>query len=262
MFSSTYSEIFRRMPLIEFMAKRNRRANVADTALGVLWDVITPASNMLIYYFLIAVVFQRGGAYPAPAYLFIIIGISHYLTFQRILGVSCKVIRNNSRILMQIPIEPIVFFAMEVRRGLAEYAVYFALCAALYLLSGHPVPGTIVFYPLLVLFFFFTTWSVGVIIATAGVFMRDIANLVPIVLRLMLYCSAVLYPLSLLPPQYQEIMLINPLAVWFSLLHWSLFGSPLPPVGSIIGLVAFSLICFVAGNYLYDRFKPQFTKAL
>ena len=243
-----YNEIFRRMPLIGFMANRNSRAGVADTALGILWDVLMPASNMFVYYFLIAIVFQRSGNYPAPAYLFIIIGISHYLFFNRVLTGACSVIRNNSSVLMQIPIEPLIFSAVEFRRALGEFAVYVVLGTALYLIAMPSPPVTVVFYPILALFLFFLTWSVGVLLATVCVFMRDIVKFVAIALRLGLYCSAVLYPLSFLPSPYSELLLLNPLATWFGLSHWALYGAPPPPASAIFGMIAFSLAVFFAGH--------------
>ena len=258
---ASYGEVLRRMALIKFMAQRNRRAQLADTALGVLWDLVTPASNMAIYYFLIAIVFQRSAGYPAPAYLFIIIGISHYLFLQRMLSASFTVYRANNSILMQIPLEPLIFYAMELRRALAELAVYVFLCAVLYFSAMETIPATIVFYPVLLLLFIVLAWSLGVIFATACVFMRDIANLMSIVIRLALYGSAVIYPLTFLPEQFQSILLVNPLAIWFSLSHWALYGAPPPPAASIAMLLAFVAVSLVFGHWLHATCKNQFTKA-
>ena len=251
----------RRMSLIGFMANRNRRAGVADTALGVLWDILMPAANMFVYYFLIAIVFQRSGNYPAPAYLFIIIGISHYFFFNRFVTNACNVVRSNSSVLMQVPLEPLVFSAVEFRQALGEFAVYVVLCAILYAIVMPSPPGTVIYYPLLALSLFFLTWSLGVFVATVCVFMRDVAKLVTIVLRLGLYCSAVLYPLDFLPAPYKELLLLNPLATWFGLSHWVLYGSPPPPISAIAGMIGFTIVVFVIGHVLYGRFKSQFTKA-
>lgn len=261
MITSLYKEIFGRMPLIGFMANRSRRAGVADTALGVLWDILTPALNMFVYYFLIAIVFQRSGNYPAPAYLFIIIGISHYFFFNRVLTGACSVIRSNSSVLMQVPLEPLIFSAVEFRRALGEFGVYVVLCSTLYIVAMPSAPTTIVFYPFLALLLFFLTWSVGVLLATICVFMRDIAKLVAIALRLGLYCSAVLFPLDVLPKPYSELLLLNPLATWFGLSHWALYGAPAPPAPAIYGLIGFTIVIFFVGHFLYIRLCPQFTKA-
>ena len=261
MITTLYAEIMRRMALIGFMANRNRRAGVADTALGVLWDIITPASNMFVYYFLIAIVFQRSGNYPAPTYLFIIIGISHYLFFNRVLTGACNVVRSNSSVLLQVPLEPLVFSAVEFRRAFGEFCVYLVLCIILYAFAVPSSPGTLIYYPLLLVLFLFLTWSIGVLLATICVFMRDIAMIVAIALRLGLYCSAVLYPLDVLPAPYDKLLLWNPLATWFGLSHWSLYGSPPPTTSAIAGLVGITIAIFLIGHFLYDRLKPQFTKA-
>lgn len=261
MFVATYKEIFRRLPLIAFMVRRDNKARVAHFALGIFWDVITPASNMLIYYFLIAVVFQRASDYAAPAYLFIIIGISHYMFFQRALTTAGQSIVSSESIMMQVAIEPLVFTAVELRRALRDFSVYVTLCIILYIIAMPSIPATVIYYPLLIIALVIMAWSFGVVLATLTVFMRDITNFVPIVLRILLYTSSVIYPLSFVPEQYRDLYFLNPVAVWFSALQWCLYGGEPPPLRAILIAIGIVVTTFIFGHWLYESTKTKFTRA-
>ena len=95
------------------------KTSVATTRIGILWWIIDPLLMMLIYYFVISVVFERGG----PNYhLFILCGIVSWRFFASALVGSGNSIASNKSLLFQVSIplplivtiQPIVrcFFAL------------------------------------------------------------------------------------------------------------------------------------------------------
>ena len=69
--------------LIRYLVRGQRKASVADTALGDLWYLVTPLARILTYYFLIVIVFQRGGNFGHSPFLVITMGVMHYMVFMQ-----------------------------------------------------------------------------------------------------------------------------------------------------------------------------------
>jgi len=261
MMFSPYREVWQRRTFIDFMARRDQRAQVSDRALGFLWDILTPAANMAIYYLLIVVIFARGGDYGVSPALVIIVGISHYLFFQKFVMNASQSVFGNEGILMQVKIEPMVFMAVDFRKALQDFLIYFLLMAALYAWMMPAASANLVWYPVLLLPYFLFAWSVGLLLASASVYMRDLTNLTPIVLRILLYASLVLYPISFIPERLYPFFFANPLAVWFGLLQWCLYDMPAPPQTAILAALGTLVVTFLFAHWLYAALRRGFTRA-
>jgi lipopolysaccharide transport system permease protein len=106
--------------------------------------------------------------------------------------------------------------------------------------------------------------SVGLawFIASLGVFIRDIAHPVGIMIQVLLFMSGVFFAIALLPASYQRILLLNPLvtildnvrrtALWGEPIHWRSWS--IATVGS--------LIVFQLGYAWFMRTKKAFADVI
>lgn len=258
--------IYRYRGFIRFVAKRWRGGNIYKTIVGRGWLIITPLANMLIYYFLIAIVFQRGDMAGVHPFLMIMTGIVHYLFFHQSLNRACSAILNNESLLMQLSVDPIVFVAATAYQQVQDFLIVLFLYLVFYLWLGPGLTANVLWYPLCLLGLLLLIWSWSVIIASLTVFLRDLEQLLSITLRMLMYLSPVVYTIEFVPEQQwglplRELYLYNPVACLFALLQWSLLGVSMPSAGPIVVLVAFIIASFWGGQLIYRRAKPKFTKA-
>jgi len=260
---AAYRSLAASLPLINFMSASQRRSSLMNTALGGAWNVINPLAQLGIYWFLIEVIFDRSGDYPTNAALFIIVGIAHYIFFQRALVLGAGAIHKNDRLLLQVRIEPLVFVGVAFREAAFDLLIALGLCVGFFLLLAPPAWHLpLLLYPVLLLGLGLLAWSWAVILATLSVFSRDLPNTLSIVLRLLLYMTPVVYPATMVPDRLRWVLELNPLAAWYSMMHWSVFAADPPRLAAVTGFLAVTAASLLASHLLYARLEPRFTKVL
>ncbi len=235
------------------------------TWLGSFWRFLEPLSNMLIYYFLVVVIFRSGLGSSVSPFLYIMLGLVHYNLIQRS-GTSASIITDNETILKQIPIEPIVFIGVQFLRFMRS-SLWGLLVYVLFFFYFQPQIGyQIIAYPFLILLLAMFSWSLCVLAATAGVFLRDLQKLSSIGIRILMYFSPVIYLSSFFPQRLRDYLFFNPVACLFSLFQWSILGEALgescvtPKSYHIAFMITFVISLFIGAHWYHHRVKSQFTK--
>jgi ABC-type polysaccharide/polyol phosphate export permease len=261
---ATYKAAWDKRALITFLVKHVRRASVSATVLGQIWYLILPASELLVYYLLIVVIFQRGAQYGENPFVSLSLGIMHYHFLQIAASAAMTSIYSKSKILLQIKLEPIVLVFAGFRRAVFDAFPAIALALVIWAVAGGGTqnPTRPWFYPLVLLVWLVFAWIMSLFLATATVFARDLTYFVPIVLRLLMYLSPVVYTLDFYPVQFRPLALINPVASIFGYLRWSLLGERPPPWQVIPALAATLIVGLVIAHGLYAWARPRFTKNL
>jgi lipopolysaccharide transport system permease protein len=242
------------------MALKNMKASVIDTVLGKLWYLIEPLSHMLIYYFIIVVIFKAGARYGINPFVFLMMGLSHYLFLSSTVNLGSGSILSSQSILLQLNIEPLVFVWIAYYKSCINFAITFCIYLVFYLGYIPGIPHQIIYYPLLLFILFLLAYSLSVIAATLVIMIRDIRPMISILLRILMYMSPVIYSIEFVPQHFRQVYLYNPLACLFALFHWSVFNTPRPSSGPIFSLLLFSLVMFVLSHGLYNKLKIKFTK--
>jgi len=80
-------------------------------------------------------------------------------------------------------------------------------------LAFHAVPFTLLWLPLVWLPLLLGCLALSWVVSALGAFLRDLEQLVPMLLSVMMFLSAVFYPISSLPAHVQPLMQLNPLAL-------------------------------------------------
>lgn len=255
-----YREIARRRALIRFFVRGQLRASVQRTALGNLWYALPSIVQIAIYYFLITVIFSRGGNYGYSPFLGITMGIMHYTILTNAIGLAVPAIHKNSSLLLQVKIEPLVLVASEFIRGLRLSAVGIALFLACYMVMG-PAPSLrLVAYPIVLLGWIWLVWIVAIIGSATSVYARDLERVFALMAQVLMYLSPVVYDVGFFPPHISDLLLINPIATVFALLQWSLLGADAPPTHALVILGATLLIGTGLAHLCFARLRRGFTK--
>lgn len=258
----TYRTVRKYRTMISFMALKNLKVSVIQTVLGKLWLLLEPLSHMIIYYFIIVIVFKAGPRYGINPFVFIMMGLSHFLFLQKAVNAAGSSILSRQSILMQLKIEPVVFICIDYYKSCIDFAIFFAIYLFFYLKFGPQIPENVIFYPFILAVLFFLAYNLSIISACLVVVLRDVRNMVAIFMRILMYMSPVIYSIEFIPQQFREFYLYNPLSCLFALFHWSVFNAPCPPSGPIYSMAGFTLMTFILAHLSYNFLKPTFTKVL
>jgi lipopolysaccharide transport system permease protein len=112
----------------------------------------------------------------------------------------------------------------------------------------HYVPWTVVYLPLILLPLLLAGLGVSWFLSALTVYIRDIAHVTTVLTTVLMFVSAVFFPISALPEQYQVVIRLNPLAMIISDSRNALvYGQP--PDWTALGWMFLFSLCVAAGGY-------------
>ena len=251
-----FDELWRNRGLLYFLVWRDVKVRYKQTVLGAAWAVVQPVSLMLLFTF----IFGRLAKIPsdgAPYALFSFAGLLPWLYFQNCVSVSGLSLVSDAPLLTKIYFPRLFIPSASIGAGLVDFIV--SLCALAGLMVWYvQSPGlTVILLPLLILLLVMTALGVGCILSSLTVTYRDFKLVVPFTLRVWMYLSPVVYPVSLLPREYQWLMALNPMTGVIGGFRSVLFNQPLKWLELGIS-TAIATVLFVFGLYFFRRTERRF----
>ena len=121
----------------------------------------------------------------------------------------------------------------------------------------HFVTSIIAFIPILSLIFMIT--GIGLILAVLCVYFSDIQHLWGVITYMLMYASAIFYPMDIIPEPYHQYMILNPI-FWVidQFRHLVIWGT-IPNIMNMINLVLLSAIIFVLGVIVFMKYEKKLT---
>ena len=129
----------------------------------------------------------------------------------------------------------------------------FIVIPYMYYASIYPTQLLILF-PIAALSAILFAQGLGMILVIVHVRLRDTEQIIALVIRAGFYLSGVFYGADMIPPEYLDIFLANPVAVFIEMSRASIFGDigVLEPI-YVVRAVAVSLITFVIGSIVFMK---------
>jgi teichoic acid transport system permease protein len=259
-FGDYVSELWRRRDFVWFLARGNIKARNASTFLGLVWWVLNPLLLGLVYY----VVF--GFIIPTArdiSYLLSGIFVFHFSS-QALSGGAASILKN-AKLLVNIRfprlILPIAFLLESTFGFLASLVVFYLIVIPF----GGPFPGPelgllLVAVPLQIFF------NIGLAAASArlAVPFRDINNLIPYLNRIWLYCSPIIWPISMLEGLSQpiyDLLRFNPMFPIIAVYRTALLGYPLDQI-DMYAMVAWCLLVGAIGIAMFIKYEGRMVRYL
>jgi lipopolysaccharide transport system permease protein len=106
------------------------------------------------------------------------------------------------------------------------------------------------------------TLGVSWMLASLGVYLRDVAQIVGVLTTALLFVSPVFYPVTALPPAYQNILQLNPLTPVIEQSRQVLVWGKVPdPTLWLVGLVAGGVVAWL-GFAWFQKTRKGFADVL
>jgi lipopolysaccharide transport system permease protein len=136
-----------------------------------------------------------------------------------------------------------------------------ALVLAVALLR-HEVHRTILFLPLLVIPQVIATLGGAWLLASLGVFVRDIVQGITLILMAWMYLTPIIYPESLVPERYRPIVNLNPFTPLVRNYRRILLEGNAPDWRGLAYFAAFALVSFLFGYWWFARTRKNFADVI
>jgi len=252
--------------LIINMIKRDITERYRGSFLGILWSLITPILLLTIYTFVFSFVFKaRWGQEQSNQYEFAVVlfaGLIIYNLFAECLGRAPQLILNNVNYVKKVvfPLEILPWVSL----GSALFHAFTSLCILLLFLpfTGHTLSITCLWLPVIIMPFLLLIIGVSWFLAATGVFMRDINQLMNMLLTMLMFMSPIFYPLSALPEQLQGLLYLNPITLIVEQVRAVLIWGVPPDGNALMIYSAVAIILYSLGGLWFQKTRKGFADVL
>jgi lipopolysaccharide transport system permease protein len=203
------------------MAKREISSRYRESLLGFCWPLLSPLLMLCVYTVVFGVIFKAKWTVQSDNHLqsdnhfeFAIIlfsGLIIFNFFSECISRAPSLILNNPNYVKKVvfPLEVLPWIAILV--SLFHSAASFLILMIGAISVFHVIHPSIILLPLILLPLILFTVGISWILASLGVFIRDIGHAIGIILNILLYMSPVFFPTAAAPRLLQICLHLNPL---------------------------------------------------
>ncbi len=240
--------------LISSLVRREVIGRYRGSVLGILWSFFNPVFMLAVYTFVFSVVFKarwaNAGESKAEFALVLFAGLLIFNLFAECVNRAPTLILTNANFVKKVvfPLEilPWVTFGAALFHAFISLGVW--LIFSLFVV-GLP-PATILMFPLVLIPLTLMIMGLSWLLASLGVFLRDVSQLVVIVTTTLMFLTPIFYPVSAIPPNYRVLVYSNPLAfIVEQARDLLIFGVPLNWSG--LGLMTVCSLLFAWGGFAW-----------
>lgn len=208
---------------------RIRSAN-ANSVLGIFWWVLNPLLLALVYLLVFGVILRTSRG--QPDYLaYLITGIFTYYYTREAAASGATSITSNIRLLANLSMPKLIMPIAVIIQAMVGFGASLVVALVINAAYAGIYPGWQFLY-LIPAFVIHTVFNFGLaaLFARLAVVVADLTNIIPYALRIWLYMSPIIWPLSFFeqaPEQIQTILRLNPMFGMIGMYRSALLGYPI-----------------------------------
>ncbi len=260
------SSLWRNRNLIVTLVKREVVGRYRGSILGILWSFFNPILMLAVYTFVFSVVFNAkwsgGNESKSEFALILFAGMIIFNLFAECFNRAPSLVLANTNYVKKVVFPLEVLPWVSIGSGLFHAMISAAVWLLFYIVVVGMPHLTILLMPFvllpLILFIAGLTW----ILASLGVYLRDVAQLVGVLTTILMFLSPLFFPVDALPPQYQPLLNLNPLAPAISQIRDVLYWGRIPDALSYLQYFAGCSILACLGFAWFQKTRKGFADVL
>lgn len=237
------------------LVKKGIKLKYRRSYLGIIWSLLEPLLTMIVLTIVFGTILGRGGK-DFPVY--ILCGRLLYNFYSSSTKSALTSIRRNSAMIKKVYVPKYLYTLSSI---LYNYIIFLISLIVLVLVGAVlGVKPTIYLLqaPLALIVILMLSVGCGFILATLGVFFRDMEYLWSVALMLIMYMCAIFYPAEkLLKSGYYWILKYNPMYCIISIFRSAVFGE-LMNIHYFLYALGFSIVTIIVGLICFIKKQDEF----
>ena len=244
--------------LLYQMTKRDLLLRYKQALMGVAWAVFTPLLNTLIFTVIFTRVARVHTDVPYPVFAYC--GLLAWNFTASALKGSVMSLSSNSTLVTKVYFAREVFPFAAIVVSLVDLLVASGVLAGLMLYYHIPAHWTLLFVPVILLVQIVFTAALGLALAMANLFYRDVKYIFEVVVTVWMFASSVVYPIDLVGGRLQQILRFNPMTPIIDGYRATILRGTLPPVGEFAVTAAASVVLLMISWLVFHRSEFDFAE--
>lgn len=252
--------------LVVAMAARELKTRYAGQFTGSFWIVGHPLFQLLLFVFVFGVVFKQriGGSHELPRdyTTYMLSGLVPWLSFSSLLATACNSVVGNANLVKQFTFKTELLPVKDVAISMIFWFVGFAILTIYSVVFEHSLPLTYALLPLLLCLHLILASGVAWVLASVSVFVRDIKDVVAVLVTAGIYVLPIVYLPQWVPKIFQPLIVLNPFSSMIWVYQDALYFGRIEHPFAWIFFTAMALLFFGFGFQIFTRLKVQFGSVL
>ncbi|MFZ5844597.1 MAG: ABC transporter permease [Pseudomonadota bacterium] len=258
--------IWRNRSLIAASARREVVGRYQGSIFGLLWSFFNPLLMLAVYTFVFTEVFKArwssNGYVKVEFALVLFAGLIVFNIFSECINRAPNLILANpnyvKKVVFPLEVLPVIILISSLYHALVGMFVWFV---AYIIFVGMP-NWSAVLLPLLLLPFSLFVLGLSWILASLGVFLRDVSQFVAVITTVLLFMSPIFYPVNALPEIYHGIVYFNPITPIVEMVREILYWGIWVRVEVIAGYWLFCMLIAWIGFAWFQKTRKGFADVL
>ena len=265
LFSLNLKEVWEYRDLLLLFVKRNVVTIYKQTILGPIWYLIQPLFTALTFTLIFNKIanIETGSI---PPFLFNMAGITIWNYFKSCLTATSNTFGGNAGIFSKVYFPRLIMPISVVITNLIRFGIELLIFAgfyAYYYANGAPIGFNTytLLFPVMILLMGLLGLGMGMIISSMVTKYRDLKYLLNFGVQLLMYVSAVMYPISLIQeklPEFAWLVAYNPLAYIIDVSRYLLLSTGEFSASGLIYTVLVTFVILIAGMLVFNRTEKNF----
>lgn len=254
-------EFFQARDLVVLLSRRQITVTYRQTVLGPAWVLISPLLSAGLFTFVFGRVahLSNGGT---PYFAFSYAGLLAWNVFAATLQGVATSLTANSTLISKIYFSRLVLPAATLGTTLVQLVISFLVMMGLLLAYGLGFSVRLVALPIWLFLSIALAMGVGLILTAISVAYRDVNNVTPALIPLLLYLTPVAYPTADVPSSLRQVFLVNPIATIVEGCRWSVLGQGYLSGWAVFYAVAATIALMIVGLVVFARLEWTFADVI
>ena len=231
--------LWRNRHLIMQMTKREVLGRYKGSIMGMAWSLLNPVFMLTVYTFVFSVVFKarwgtEGDESRTQFAVVLFVGMIVHGLLDEVLNRAPGLILSNVNYVKKVVFPLEILPVISMGAALFHSAISLGVLLAAFLLFNGYLHWTAIFIPIILAPLVILTLGLAWILASLGVFLRDVGQTIGIITMVMMFLAPVFYPVTAIPEEIRPWIMANPLTfiieqarevlIWGRLPDWSGLG--------------------------------------
>lgn len=236
--------------------------------LGAVWTVLNPLLMLTIYVVVFGVILPGhfgvlADETPADFVLAVFLGLIIYHVVAETIATAPGIVVNNPNLVKKVVFPLDVLPLAQVGAFWFHFLISFALMLAGTAIFGRGLSlSGIGWLPVILLPVVLMSVGLGWMISALGVFFRDFSQAMPFVAQIILYASAIFYPVAKIPVGLWAILKWNPLLHTVNLARNALLWDTPINLTNLGYTYVCGILLYVLGRVIFMKLQPAFADVI
>lgn len=267
MMSQLFSRSAGHFALWRTLVQQDLAVKYRGTLLGRAWPLLMPLMMLAIYGFVFGAVFRA--RWPGLASddhlgfaLNLFLGLLVHGLLAEAVGQAPSLFHRNSNFVRKIVFPLPVLVAVPLGAALVHMVVGVLLVCAVNAIWGSGWQWQTLALPLVLTPYLLMLYGISLAFAALGVYLRDLAQIVSVLVMLVLFTGTVFYPRAMVPSVFAGVVDANPISWPTDALRALVLSGQLPEAMPLAGYTLTAAVVLMLGAFLFRALRPGFADVL